>query len=475
MKHKKSVFTLSAIAAIAFSGCGEDYKWDTNNTSKLEGQYTLEKVKQYRDAGNWYSPDIRAEIIKVKAENFLATQPSAIGLSISVKYHDDGGAIYDFENSLTNDELSTHSYDYAFGCAELNTSNEYVEGGLLPSGYTKNKSICIEPLTPTNRFKVGSLTKTATSRTILDMDDNDIEYPDFSINDPVTSHLPPDILSLGDLSGITISQLLHHTSGLGDFNTSRPAPVEDKISVALGKERFTEPGQMYKYNNDAYVILGQVIEYETGHKWQKEVLSRLTEAVGDNNSFIFPKESDDGNYTKWLTTFNADNHITDVNKSLARGYELGNGYEDITAKSGADIAYSAGALIASVPDVTKWMESIATNDNVADGNTNTVGLLSKEYFKNNLDTMNTTTYANIYVGSTNWNLGAGIGYDQTQNSLFHLGNFPGYICHSVFSKNENVTVTICLTGHGDVKKFPYELLDDMYPYRTTFNTTKKTK
>jgi CubicO group peptidase (beta-lactamase class C family) len=473
MKIKMSIVLATALA-IGFAGCGDDYAWDHNNVSKLDGQYTLEKIAEYdnNESIGWYNAQTRGIIAKTKIEQFLISEKLAAGISVSIKYYDNNTSIYETNNSNgANEENAiskyTTEYNYAFGCAKLDTTNPAIQLGIIPVTLIEEVGeTCREKLTPTHRFKVGSLTKTTVGRTILDMDDDNVNYPNFSINDPITKHLPTSITSLGNLSGITVHQLLHHTSGLGDIDATKTGTAAEKIAEALSKTRVTEPGRMYKYNNAGYILLGQIIEYlakdnNSSATWQSEVKARLNEAVGIN-TFVFPNTVGlDGNYSAWLDA----NLTKDDNTSLAKGY--GTSFtDDVTASSAADIAHSAGSLIGSVPDVTKWMESIATNNNVIDGNM--TGLLSDEYFQKNLNTINTSTYADIYLGNTQWNLGAGIGYDQNQNSLFHLGNFSGYACHSVYSKNERVTITVCVNGNADLAKLPYDLLEAMYPYRTKF-------
>ena len=490
MKIKLSII-LSTALAIGFAGCGDDYKWDHNNVSKLEGTYTLDKIATYDNDANvsWYNAETRGLIVEEKVKKFINTQKLAAGISISVKYHDDGSALYNTKtpnglNEETFESKYLNEYNYAFGCAELNTSHPKVMLGEL--SFPLEAGMCLQDLTPTHKFKVGSLTKTAVSRTILDMDDNNAEYPDFNINDDITKHLPSNIIALGGLGGITIYQLLHHTSGLGDINTSSDGSVVEKIKEALSKERVVQPGQMYKYNNTGYILLGQIIEKVAKDKnasatWQSEVKKRVDEAIGSNNSFVFPKTADNYpknangtyNYNAWLYDTTEANLTSRDNYSLAKG----NGTSfliDETPFSAADKAHSAGSAIANVMDVTKWMESIATNDNTVDANASKVGLLSPEYFEKHLNAINTSTYVDIYLGNTQWNLGAGIGYDKDQNSLFHLGNFSGYACHSVYSKNEKVTLTVCVNGNADLNKLPYEILEAIYPYRTKFLPTVTT-
>lgn len=431
MKMKIFIVTTSIIIAFGFNGCGTDYKWDTDNTSALEGKY------ETRDKSHDLNSSEQAAVAKSLAQRFLYADFKTTGISVSIMNED---------NTTIN---------FAYGCAKLRADVE--QSGILDyeTGHSAN---CEEALTPTHRMKLGSLTKTAVARTILDIDDNS-DY-DFSINDYITKHLPSNILALGDLSGITVSQLLHHNSGLNKIDFTA-GTVEEIIQKFLDKGRLFNPGQMYQYNNAGYVLLGQIIEHVTSSKhWQTEVQKRLDDSIGVN-SFIFP-EAGNVNWidTEWLV--GQEGTLRDANQSLVTGYSYSDAYISLLEISGADTAHSAGSMIGSVPDVTKWMRTAATNDS---------SLLSANYFDNTVRQINTGTYIDSYMGHLNWNMGAGIGFDQDQNALFHLGNFFGYACSSVYSKNEKVTVTACINSTGDIEAFPYEVLEAMYPYRTTYLPT----
>jgi len=430
MKFKNSVIAISAVA-LMFTGCGENFEWDTDNVSKLEGKY------ETRDASLDLTSAARTTVAQSIAQRFLFANAETAGISVSIMY-DDNTAV-----------------DFAYGCAKLNSTAQ--ASGVLTynTGDTTN---CEIPLTTSHRMKLGSLTKTAVARTILDIDDNSAY--DFSIEDEITKHLPANILALGDLSGITVSNLLHHNSGLNEIDFA-PGTTEEIIQKALNRGKLFKPGQMYQYNNTGYILLGQIVKHVTGStNWEGEVQNRLNESIG-TNSFIFTEAAN----PNWLDTTDTDwligrtGTLTSGTNLLATGYSFSNGFIVDINTSAADIANSAGSMIGSVPDVTKWMKSVSTNES---------GLLSADYFKNTVEQINTGTYVDSYVTHLNWNMGPGIGFNQDQNALFHLGLFPGYTCSSVYSKNEKVTVTACINGVGDLKEFPYSVLEGMYPYRTAY-------
>ena len=421
---------LYLIITFSFTGCGEDYKWDTNNTSALEGKY------ETRDKSLDINDTEQNRIAKSILLRFLYANKGAAGVSMSI---------------MRNDNTT---FSFAYGCLKL---NEDVEKSGILSYDAGDKANCEKPLLITSRMKLGSLTKTTVARTILDIDDN--PENSFDLDDLVTSHLGDDILSLGDLSGITIKHLLYHTSGL----STKLVPgktVQETIKTALDDKRIGTPGQYYKYNNIGYIILGQVIKNVTGSDhWEGEIKKRLDASLG-NNSFIFPEAYNDNwiqtEDTSWL--HGVAGTLVEGNQSLATGYIFSDHFNSVLEVSGADIANSAGSLIGSVPDVTRWMHSLATNDG---------GLLSKGYFEN---VILNGTYVDDYISHTTWNMGAGLGYEQIQNAFFHLGAITGYSCNSVYSKNEKITISACVNGSGVMADLPYDILSEIFPYRKAYIT-----
>ena len=431
MKTKMYILLYSVIA-ISFVGCGEDYKWDTNNVSPLEGKY------ETRDKSLDVNKTEQQKIVESMTQRFLYSNRGVAGIAITIMKED---------NSTIN---------LAYGCSKLRSDVE--ESGIL-TYETGDKDNCEKVLTVQNRFKLGSLTKTVVGRTILDIDDNS-NY-DFSLEDPVTKHLPDNILSLGDLSGIKIKHLLYHTSGLNEIDI-KPGTVEEIIKKFLARKRLGEPGQYYKYNNAGYILLGEVIKFVTkSDSWEEELQKRLHEALGVN-SFIFPEPANPNwiqtEDTSWL--HGQEGTLIDGNHTLATGY-IGH-FTSVLDVSGADIAHAAGSMIGTVLDVNRWMRELVTNES---------GLLSKEYFQKQVIE---THYGDDYISHLTWNMGPGLGFEQNENAFFHLGKIIGYACNSIYSKNEKVIITTCINGSGDLTELPYEILSEMYPYRKQYLPTTTT-
>lgn len=439
-----------ALSVLLLSGCGQDYEWDTDNKSALEGKYEERNVSQD------LTRDQQILAAKSVTQNALFAhaigKDSVTGVAVSITFGDE------------------ETQSFAYGCAELKP--EVVASGYLTyeSGHTDNCAVVLEP---THRFKLGSLTKTTVGRTILDIDD--MQTYDFSVDDALVAHLPENILALGDFEGITIRNLLEHSSGLPKPTNYPLTTPENFIGLVMQLDSKIKPGQMYECNNLNFVLLAEVIKHVTGNPyWEQEVLQRINASIGEENSFIFP-ESGLGTNGEWMNTSDTvwmegkEKTLLEGEGRVAHGYIFNatmHSFADFTAYSAADMAFAAGSALANVIDVNRWMRSITSNDSA---------LLSSGYFDNHIVDMNTYTYQDIYEGHPDWNMGMGIGYDQSQNALFHVGAFTGYNCMSFQSKNENVTLSLCGASNGfSAGSIAYDILNAMYPYRNEFIHTSTT-
>lgn len=121
------------------------------------------------------------------------------------------------------------------------------------------------PLSPPDRFHVGSLTKTFTAALIMVLD----QEGKLSLNDPISRWL--------DYPGgddITIRMLLGHTSGIPDFTSAAGLTREEspREAVALAAEMapLFAPDASWAYSNTNYMMLGLISELAAGDAWGHE-------------------------------------------------------------------------------------------------------------------------------------------------------------------------------------------------------------
>ena len=144
-----------------------------------------------------------------------------------------------------------------------------------------------KPLTPHHRFRVGSVTKIFVAPLVLRLVDEGVLDLD------------------GDAGpfaqGITIRQLLNHTSGLPDsdlvsdivgfFEPYRQNPAHRvelsaraQLALALEKPRLFPPGEGWAYRGVNYLVLGLIVEEKTGPSLREALRQWLLVPLGLNRT-----------------------------------------------------------------------------------------------------------------------------------------------------------------------------------------------
>ena len=129
-------------------------------------------------------------------------------------------------------------------------------------------------------WNIGSATKTFVAVVVLQLAEEGAIDLDAGI-DAFMADLP-------DADRITPRQLLQHTSGLNEYinqpavtdDAERPWTPAELIAVAETAGRVAEPGQAHAYSNANFIVLGEIIEKVTGHRWSDEVRTRIAGPLG---------------------------------------------------------------------------------------------------------------------------------------------------------------------------------------------------
>ena len=157
--------------------------------------------------------------------------------------------------------------EYGFGTVEFAV---LTRDGLTWSGFDGPR-----PETP---FVIGSVTKTFVAATVLQL----AEEGRIGLDDAVSQHL--DRFA----PGVTIRQLLNHTSGIADLYNPTIRRVLDRwpngelspqrILRNAGSRRFTA-GDGYSYSNTNYLLLAMLVERVTGQTLEAEVQARFLDPL----------------------------------------------------------------------------------------------------------------------------------------------------------------------------------------------------
>lgn len=200
------------------------------------------------------------------------------------------------------------------------------------------------PINHQTKFHVGSIGKMFTAVAIAQL----VEAGKLSWNDTLAKRVPeyPDQATA---KKVTVWELLHHTSGLGDFmvpeyfeHAQRYVNPVDYLGLIARQPKVGGPGQGLSYSNAGYILLGRIIENVSGESYfdyiQRHVFdpAQMTSSGFDSEDEIVPGLAvgyyhDDGVFSR---TWKA-NWV----QSVYKGSPAGGGYS-----TNADLLRFAEAL-----------------------------------------------------------------------------------------------------------------------------------
>ena len=135
------------------------------------------------------------------------------------------------------------------------------------------------PMQKDTLFRMASNTKPVVATAVMMLQ----EDGKLSIDDPVAKHLKS--FDNGKSRGITIAQLLSHSSGLRIEPIFYPFKPGEEVSLQAAVAKFgaegpaEKPGE-YSYNNAGYNTLGAIIEVVSGMSLEAFLVSRIYEPLG---------------------------------------------------------------------------------------------------------------------------------------------------------------------------------------------------
>jgi len=172
------------------------------------------------------------------------------------------------------------------------------------------------PVTEDTIFGVGSITKSFTAVAIMQLQ----EQGKLSVDDPVVRYLPEfKVGKDGAEKHMTIHHFLTHTSGLPPLGSLTRAMVrslweDESVMEGEGAEKIRDvepidtyeelmayigsldiellgfPGQYFSYSNDAFALLGAIVERVSGIPYEVYVAEHILKPLGMNRSVFDRRE-----------------------------------------------------------------------------------------------------------------------------------------------------------------------------------------
>lgn len=190
------------------------------------------------------------------------------------------------------------------------------------------------------KYKIGSVTKTFTAVMIMQL----IEEKKLTLQTKLNRFYP----KIPNAEKISIYDLLHHRTGIVDYingdtitakNIYRFHSKEEMIQKITDYKPLFEPGTKHQYSNSNYNLLGYIIETLTKKSYAENIQTRIVKKANLTNTY-FPQGK--------------------INTSVGESYSYsfnGSEWEKVEEWENS-IAYSAGAMISTPADLTRFMHAL---------------------------------------------------------------------------------------------------------------------
>jgi len=158
---------------------------------------------------------------------------------------------------------------------------------IIGKGYGLRSIEDKEPITKSTNMRMGSVSKQFTALAVLSLVDNG----KLSLSDSVYSIFPYE-----SFKGVTIEQLINHTSGredaedvfLKEWDPTKIAANKDILKWYSTEDRtVTAPGEKYRYNNGIYEFIPSIVEKISGQEFSKFTKKNVFEKAGMKNTNFF--------------------------------------------------------------------------------------------------------------------------------------------------------------------------------------------
>lgn len=267
---------------------------------------------------------------------------------------------------------------------------------------------------PENVFQLASITKQFTGVAILML----AEQGKLNLNDSLSKYIP-DYPRGGE---ITLHHLLNHTSGIQSYTnlpefrakTRLDMTPEELIGSFKNLPLQFNPGEKYEYSNSGYVLLGYIIEKQSGMSYEDFVQKSIFDRLGMKNSYY------------------ANSYKIIPNR--ATGYQLYEGNYENAEYMSTTIPYAAGSLMSTVDDMFLWSKAIHNN------------ILISEQSK----LAAFTNYVLVNGKNTDYGYGWMINELEGIKTVEHAGGINGFTTSGIYIPSRNM-YAIVLTNRDDGK------------------------
>lgn len=219
-------------------------------------------------------------------------------------------------------------------------------------------------------FRVGSNTKPIVAAVVLQLVDEGL----LKLDDKVEAFFP-EYPQWGE---VTVRHLLSMQSGIPDFLTntnlmldfildpSTPKAFDVILSYVEEEPVLYPPGDDGTYSNSNYLLLGRIIEILTGNPADQEILDRIVDPLGLENTFLDMTGEVYDDVARGYMDLALVGQLFGVPAAVVDLIPEESQYEgtivDCSYLFHPSLTWTAGALIASPPDMARFMYALLQGD-----------------------------------------------------------------------------------------------------------------
>lgn len=287
------------------------------------------------------------------------------------------------------------------------------ERALFARGYGRADLETGAPATERTLFRIASVTKRFTAYAILRL----VEDGELALDAAIAELLPGQPAHLG---GITVAQLLTHTSGIPDVTglgerywsqIAREVEPEEIVALVRFEPLDFQPGTGYAYSNTGYLLLGRIVERVSGLSYPEYLRRRVFEPLGLDDTVYCADAAD--------------------HPRLARPYSMRDGSLQAAPAAHMSQGYSTGGVCATAEDVARFVRALH-HGAVAPG-------LHRRM----------TSPPTLPDGTRlSYGFGVGVGELGGHRLYFHGGGFFGADAQAVHFPEDDLTVVVLANTDG---------------------------
>lgn len=282
---------------------------------------------------------------------------------------------------------------------------------LLFRGYGMANLEVATPVSVNTVFRIGSVTKQFTAAAVLQL----AEQGKLALTDTIGRWLPDLPLTW---RGVTITQLLNHTSGIPSYTDAGESWVRrwgeemtgaQLVAITADKPFDFAPGTSWKYNNTGYVLLGMLVEARAGRSWSEDFAARYFTSLGMTRTRFCD--------TRVLITDRASGYSRTGSKAWENSPYLA-----------MSQPHAAGALCSTIGDLLTWNRALHGGRIVKPASyasmTTPIGAAAARKYGFAL--------GNVTLGG--------------HTVLTHTGGIPGFLTANLFVPDAQLSVTVLTNG-----------------------------